>query len=76
MRDYSFVRDSLLSTCERFAKSVARRKDKNLVDFSINMLNNINEFIHISELRESEQDFILDELSFRDVRPSRAEKIP
>jgi hypothetical protein len=75
MRDYSFVRDSLLDTCERFAKSVARRKDKNLVDFSINMLNNINEFINISELRESNNDMILDELTFRDVHPSKAEKI-
>lgn len=75
MRDYSHVRDSLISTCSRFVKSVSRRKDSKLVEFSINMMNQVNEYIEISELRESHHDMLIDEMTFRDTRPSKTERV-
>ena len=75
MRNYSAVRDLLLHTCNRFVSSVSRRKDAKLVKFSVDMLSQIDEFIKISEIRESSHEMIIEEMTFRDTRPSKAERI-
>ena len=75
MRDYTMIKDELISICSRFVKSVSRRKDPKLVEFSINMISKVNEYIEISELRESHHDMLIEEVTYRDTRPSKAERI-